>query len=344
MRSQVEASEKSSVKKIWDSGRAQGFPGGTIGPAPRVAGSEKPVGLAAIEGFKEAGAAPGAKATTGLPDLDEAFDGLMPRVYLVAAGPNVGKTAFCSLLASAIPLLNEDFGTVYFTLDDPDMVVFERMFANSGLTPLKCFSRRSKYRSLDPNYEEIDSAEEMCHKRIVIDRTQDPMINGIEEDVSIALLEADSCGLHIAIFIDNLYDVMANIRSDSANDLIKHVSERVKQMSAVWKLPIICTAEIRKTEGMRRPTMGDVKDSIKTAFKADAILGLYSEVGVKKDRARIFWTKKMDTKLPILEVDFVKNKSSGFKQKVFFRFEPSKCLFWSCSKEETDRFRLMAYN
>jgi replicative DNA helicase len=147
----------------------------------------------------------------------------------------------------------------------------------------------------------------------------------------------------LVVFIDNFHDLTsAEASFHDNNSRFEYISSQLNDVCETHRIPIICTAEIRKTNGLRRPITHDVRESIKIAYKAKAIMTVYNEVGDRDQGANIYWEKEgLDRKLPVLEVKFSKNKVSSFKGRLFFNFAPEMSYLQPASPEATRHYSQM---
>ena len=116
-------------------------------------------------------------------------------------------------------------------------------------------------------------------------------------------------------------------------------------MATKYGIPIITTAEFKKLNGYRRPSLDDIRESVKIKYEAKAILLCYNEVGLKGEAASIYYELQgKSQKQPVFEVKFGKNKMSSFKGRLFFEFYPDIAYFEPADKASTKRYNNLIYS
>jgi replicative DNA helicase len=101
----------------------------------------------------------------------------------------------------------------------------------------------------------------------------------------------------------------------------------------------VCSAELKKLNGSRRPILDDIRESVKIKSEAKAILLVYNEVHYKGESADIFFMKQnVPFKQPIFEVQFAKNKFGTYKGRNFFEFYPEMAFMKECDPNTQKNF------
>ncbi|WP_187422239.1 DnaB-like helicase C-terminal domain-containing protein [Neomoorella thermoacetica] len=273
--------------------------------------------------------------STGFPLLDQYTEGLQPGLILVGGQSNSGKTAFLSQIAWQMATHPKNNAYVlFFSLDDMAFDVLPRIVACDQQIPINAVKIPKKYKD-DP---EITRKREMGIKRL-IDHVKHfkiyDQVNGqsdikfIEETIKRHLVELEAAGdnRRMAVFIDNFYDIDAidvpETRT-SNNAKYEYIAEELDRIAQVYQIPVVCSAEFRKLNGNKRPTLDDIRETVKVVYKSKLILLVYNEVGLKGENASVYFTTE-DTvnKQPVLEVHFAKNKFTSFKQRLFYHFYPA---------------------
>jgi len=297
----------------------------------------------------------------GMQSLNKAFDGLNPGLILVAGSPNTGKSAFCLQVAWNVALANQNIipgerpnkaYSLYFSLDDNVTELLPRIIAMDQDIPINVVKAPAKYEDERPDLVARRAAGINALKRALpyfkmLDSTQGTSIEFIEEQIRRHHLELQSRdeAYKLVVFIDNFHDITVDQISfrDNANAKFEHISNELSRICTQYDIPIICTAELRKLNGARRPIVDDVKESGKIAYEAKAILLCYNEVGIKGESANIYFVRAEQEfasfKQPVLEVKVGKNKYSSYKGRMFYYFYPEKSQLREVN--EADQFRFM---
>jgi replicative DNA helicase len=285
----------------------------------------------------------------GFPSLNKAMDGLQPGLILFAGGPNTGKTAICLQAAYRIAQANRNptperpdrAYVLYFSLDDNSKDVLPRVIAQSKAMPINAVKAPRKYLATKENAwdrlraEGIQELRDMLDCFKVIDSTQGSSLTFIEEQIKIhrAQLKQLDKAYRIVVVIDNYHDITCEKRFDGEQERWAYIANELSNWCTRWDMPIICTAELKKLGGNRRPIAEDVRESIKLGYEAKAILLCYNEVGLRQNSAKVYFTRGGcdehgdpygETPQPVLEVMVAKNKFSSFKHRLFFEFFPER--------------------
>lgn len=272
--------------------------------------------------------------STGFPLLDQYTEGFQPGLILVGGQSNSGKTALLSQIAWQMATHSKNNAYVlFFSLDDMAFDVLPRIIACDQRIPINAVKIPKKYDD-DPD---ISEKREVGVKRL-IDHVKHfkiyDQVNGqndikfIEETIKRHLVELEAVGdnRRMAVFIDNFYDVDADVPEARASNNAKYeyIAEELDRMAQVYQIPVVCSAEFRKLNGNKRPTLDDIRETVKVVYKSKLILLVYNEVGLKGENASVYFTTE-DTinKQPVLEVHFAKNKFTSFKQRLFYHFYPA---------------------
>lgn len=266
--------------------------------------------------------------TFGFPILDEAFNGFNAAVYQLGGPSNTGKSALCLQLAWNVALLNENTYCIYFALDDSINDMLPRIIAMDKRIPISSIKYPKKYAD-QPNIlrrriEGFNTLKTMAPKFKLRDLNFGDSIEYIEKTVQEhkSALPSD-CKL--CIFIDNFFDIQVEEKNfKNNNEKYEYLAVQLEKISQNYGCPIMCTAELRKLNGNRRPILDDLRETIKIVYKAKAVMLCYNEVGIRGQNAEVYWMQgDNDDKLPILEVYVAKNKLGEYKGRIFYEFWPA---------------------
>jgi replicative DNA helicase len=280
----------------------------------------------------------------GFERLNYAFEGLNPGVHLVAAQSNVGKSGFMMQIAKQVSYSNQVVTEdrprkafcVYFSLDDNTNELLPRFIAIDQMIPINVVRSPEKYKD---NIEQMKKRAEGVEKLDALvdffalydsnDGTSIEEIEKVVEQYSFELSRIDET-YQLVVFIDNFHDVTVsstNFGADS-NGRYDYIADRLSLIATKFDCPIICSAELRKLNGNRRPGLDDIRESTKIGYEAKAVLMCYNEVGLRGQQAQVFF-KRPDSEdnQPVFEVDIRKNKYTSFKGRMFFEFFPEMSYF-----------------
>jgi len=274
----------------------------------------------------------------GFDQLNEAFNGLAPAVYHIAGPSNVGKSAFCLQLAHQVADTNNNAYVLYFALDDRAHDMIPRIISMDQRVPISCIKYPKKYEGQDKllarRLEGFRRTKQIADKFKLRDLNWGDTIEYIESTIQEhkMLLPRETT---LCIFIDNFFDLKARDRSfSSENDRYAFISTELDRIVSTYECPVVCTAELRKLNGNRRPIMDDIRETIKIVYKAKAIMLVYNEVGIRGQAADVYWCNQGSTfKNPILEVKVAKNKLGEFKGRLFYEFWPEQSYLSEVPKQ-----------
>ena len=267
---------------------------------------------------------------TGFSRLTDKLEGLQPGLYMISAGPNVGKTAFCTQLAWQIAQNNPTAFCMYITLDDNPNIVIQRVVAHITGLPIRVIRNPRAYAHdweiLATRQLGLSLLREAANSFVVPSNINDTDVDAILEYALRYLVWVDATDAvrnHLVLFIDNFYDLTCRMGGDNSNIRMEYIADQLKRFAMRYNVPVICTGELRKLNGPKRPSLDDAKGAGGLAYAAQIVLGIYNEVGQRGDAAKVYWSGMTNDKMPVLEVHFLKNKLSSFKGRLLYRFIPS---------------------
>lgn len=285
---------------------------------------------------------------TGWPVLNYMIGGgIRDRLYLIAGASSHGKTAWMLQMARQISNLNDDAYCLFISLDDAFTTVFPRIIASEMKittevidSPLLCTDKT------------LIKAREEGLRRLVssIDRFkilgQETVDADIDNIVSIALahkkrLQEVGSNRKVILFIDKLHDIKTSISTDEATAL-KHITLQLKQLASKEGIPVILTAELKKSDNnRRRPNSNDIRETVKTEYTSDVIFLVYNEYKVRKESSVIYTLDNHNNKQPVLEVEISKNKINGKEGILFYRFLVDYCYLEEFTREQMGGLRAL---
>lgn len=276
---------------------------------------------------------------TGMDCIDKGFEGgLFPGFIIIGGDSNLGKSAFITQLAWGIVENNQDVYVMDFSLDDamPDKLArvaacSGRLIINAVKTPLNYMNyplmlirRKNAILNLRANVD----------KYRAYDSTFSTYIEDIEKEIQDKLIYFDANGINkkLVVCIDNFHDL--NIASQPGlqdKSKFDFLAQWCADVAIKYNITIVCSAELKKLNGNRRPQLDDIREAVKIKYEAKAILLVYNEVHYKGDGADIFYMKNNNPfKQPIFEVHFAKNKFGTYKGRNFFEFYPEMAYMKEC--------------
>ena len=276
---------------------------------------------------------------SGFDCIDKAFDGgLYPGFIILAGDSNLGKTAFLSQMAWNVATLNKDVYVMDFSLDDAMPDKLSRVAASSGKLiinavktplnyinyPLMLVRRKNALLNIRANVD--------CYR--AYDSKFSTFIEDIEQEIEKKLVEFDAKSINkkLVVCIDNFHDLNIQGRQPSTDkEKYDTLAQWCSDLAIKHNITIICSAELKKLNGNRRPILDDIREAVKIKYEAKAILLVYNEVHYKGEGADVFFMKSnVPFKQPIFEVHFAKNKFGTYKGRNFFEFYPEMAYMKEC--------------
>lgn len=293
---------------------------------------------------------------TGWKCLDKALLGLQPGFHVIAADSNLGKTAFMSQLETQIVDNNDDAYVISFSLDDPEKDKIARVIASSSRIPIntiknpKTFIKDPAYQFFMARREQgIEKLKRNVEKYKVYDATTTTDVDDIRKIIQEHKVKLQACGSNkkIAVFIDNFHDLTTQDprASKSKNERYEVIAEIISDMATQEKVPIVCTAELKKVYGNARPSIDDIRETGKIKYEAKSVLLGYQEVHYKGEQASIFYnSKNKQTKQPVFEIHVAKNKYNDYKGRLFFEFFPDISWFHESTDNAVKQYTNLLYS
>lgn len=295
----------------------------------------------------------------GVEWMNDAFRGLNPGLHLIAGGPNVGKSSILLQLMWNI-IENNREGTedkpripycMYFSLDDtanelmPRLIALDQLITINEASFPKSLESPKMIKRREEGLKTLRSNVEYFTMR---DADKGTTIEYIEETVKEyqRVLETSFPDKYqVVVFIDNFHDVqVADDKYFEDNKRYDHIADRLTAIANENNVPLLCSAEFRKVNVYKRPSMDDVKSTGKIAYQAKAIMLLYNEFGVLNESSDIYWeladegNPELTRKMPIVEFNVAKNKMNSFKGTQFMEFIPEMAHMRPVRDEDRDYY------
>jgi replicative DNA helicase len=211
---------------------------------------------------------------TGLKKLDNVLHGFQKGcVYVLAARPGMGKTAF--LLNCARKTAEKGNNVLIFSLEMPKVALMNRMaIAHSGINS-EAFKEgrlsQEEYISL------AESLEQLSQLPISINDTASISVQQIRSQAK-KMKRKGKCDI---IMIDYLQLIdMHQLKGKTTNDEVSACSRAIKIMAKDLDVPVILLSQLnRGVEGRhdKRPMLSDLRDSGAIEQDADAVIFIHRD-------------------------------------------------------------------
>ena len=216
----------------------------------------------------------------GEPGLTLGIEGIDGKHYLepgcshvVAAESGTGKSAFCLQVADHVA---NKYGTVlYFSLESTRNKLGIRQLARYSKVALTRLHKRHLDHADDP--ERLDQAISKLMKSplILIDNSR---YQEVERLVSFCETAAMGQRIHLVV-VDYLQLMGTREKYGNRHLEISHIAKKLQFLAKDLNIPIITVSQLGKDvekRTIRRPTLGDIKESGDIRNQSDNILFLYA--------------------------------------------------------------------
>ena len=289
---------------------------------------------------------------TGYDCVDKAFDGgLYPGFTVIAGDSNLGKTALMSNLALNVINNNNDVYVMDFSLDDSMPEKLGRMAACSGKLIINAVRTPNRYKNyplmLIRRKNAIINLRNMTDKYRAYDSSFSTFVEDIQQEIINKLVYFDEHRIQkkLVVFIDNFHDMDLKEQPNlSAKDKFDTLAQWCTDFSTKYNITLVCSAELKKLNGIRRPQLDDLRETVKIKYAAKAVLLVYNEVHYKGEAANIYYSINNNPyKQPIFEVHFAKNKYGTYKGRNFFEFYPDMAYLKECDPQAQKTYTNIVY-
>jgi DNA primase catalytic core len=253
-------------------------------------------------------------------EIDKEILGLQTGLYVIAADPNIGKTAFLVSMAIDVLKSNDNASVLFYSMDDSREMIINRFL--SHLSDMKINEVRfkitdaQKEKVLEKAYEQLKTWAD-AHKLDVRESTEFLTMSRIHDEI-----RQHPNREKLVVFIDGLYNVPVESDGGSIREENIDRANQVKQLVRSFNLPVLATAEFRKqgrdesANKQKERTIHDIMESGKYSYNADLIILLSP-----KDQDQYIQQDE-----PIIVADFGKNKLESFRGKMEFKFIRAKSV------------------
>lgn len=286
---------------------------------------------------------------SGIGSFDDVFEGgAQPGLILFGAAPNVGKSAFMLQVCKGISERNDNVYVSYHSLDDSSNDLVPRYIANDQRITIGQAKTPAKFETDATIMEKRNAGVQNMATRIdrfgIFDSNHFTSVEEIENHIKDILMSYGE-GIRIVIAIDSFNDLTVESKNFNNNDdKNAYIAKLIKSWSTRFNAVVMCTTHLRKTNG-KRPTEDDLKDTITLRYEATLVCLMHNEVGIKQEGAEVFWLDEdEEKKMPVVEVNYAKNKHSSIKTVRFYEFIPDYSLFMDSTPESNRRYAALIYN
>lgn len=278
---------------------------------------------------------------------------LRGKMILTGGSPNSGKTSmFCGLYLNLLEN-NPDTVCIFLTLDDGSKELISRILtydiaARLNNTNNELFDLLTINKIAQPflfgdcfEYDALMAEREISYKKIISYIKNERMIV-LDTDDGRSLDFVQSAiktyterypDKHVFFFLDNLHLLTCASKEEGRHKyafLSRELKDTVKRYAAT----LISTVEYTKLQPGVKPCNSNIAESGALEYDANMIMHLWNEVHSLKDKATMYFFDSDDNKCPIIEAYIEKNKISGTKGAVYYKFYPDKAFYEEISLQD----------
>jgi hypothetical protein len=289
--------------------------------------------------------------------LGEVIPELRSGIWYLIAPENVGKSQLAINISYEVMRANPDSYWVDFSLDDPMEMRLSYLLARTGELPISLIVRAGDAIEEDVLYRNakiVEYAQKWTgHHRIYATyrtkegRSVDPprTVRGIIEKIATAREELGP-KKKLWVTVDGFHDVrLDGVRVNSENEAQQIKSQQLKDAAHDYDCMILMTAHCRKDSRRRGVIADSFKGDNTVLYDGMVVTTLYSDVNMHRDAAELYWQEKEsgERKLPVLELDVVKNKAGAYKDVLFYNFLPGRCWAYEVDQDTQRLYRAMVF-
>lgn len=248
--------------------------------------------------------------------LGKMTSGLKPGVYMIAADTNSGKTAFLSSLMKDITESNPDCRTLYYSLDDQDWTLINRVLACAADIPMeeavwqefKTKENRAGYREHLKKLAQLQTSERAL--LLGLNSLEEITIPSDQESTFLERFQtlvksfvSRGAPQHTVVLLDSVINMAMHDPTDP-NDMTGRIAWTLKKLSAQHGIPIIATTEAYTEKGKA----GLPRGSRKNMFSSEFVMNLRQATEEEQD----ILAQNVDGETEVIRVlETNKNKISG---------------------------------
>lgn len=283
------------------------------------------------------------------PTMTEKLDGLQSGFYIIAGEENTGKSALTlSLAVNLIEANPRKVFILYFGLDSQNRTLVARMLAGKTGIPINTVS--------NPNYKilnnpEIENPDEVLKKRdggldyinsltdslSIKDTTTVKSLEDMERIIKVYknLIDEER---QLVVIVDSLNKIKTMVKKET-RAIYMHISDTLQEWAIKFDIPVLAISELRKlTHSGMRPTNDDIKEAGDFKYDTDVTMLIYNELHSRRESDERVFVGENGIVYPVIELIFFKNKLSGFKGTLYYKFYTDICRMEECSLEEMKKY------
>lgn len=283
---------------------------------------------------------------TGFDLLNQAINGIENEMYLIGAASAMGKTTFAAQLSFQILKNNPDANLIFFSLDQSQKDILVKFISEaSGVAVkyIKCSNPRNE--SLDIKKKEGISFVTSLTKRMrIVDESHGEVTIKDFKNI-IRKHKLEFLNKPLVVVVDTISAIRPMARyNDKANEINDILSE-IKTLVRTEEFALIATFNLDGSAEIKRPKREDLSRMPAFIYQPYVTMTLYSDFIFNFETPLLEWEwGSSDLMVPIVELEIIKNKMSGNKGRIFYRYLDSLASFRECVELENENYNAMIEN
>jgi len=282
---------------------------------------------------------------SGMPILDKIQGPFRDGVYLFAGGAGSGKTSFVSQILYNLLQENESLIALYFSMDCSCLDLVARYLAVASDLSVDQVRNSSELKHpdlIEQREKGLSSLAKIRERLIILDQSHDCMeLKQVEEEIR-KLREANPKA-PMMVCLDPILSVSCS--QDSQGDHSESLMRQIKRLARQYQTGVLATAHLAQGAHANRPAFKELEGDPGLIYGADLIGLLYNDSLNDLTTPYLEWEwGSEDLMVPLVEVNFVKNKNGTFLGRIFYRFYNSVTRYQECSESENEYYNEMLGN
>ncbi len=280
----------------------------------------------------------------GFPIFMEKTGGFITGLYTIAGGAGVGKTTFLLQILYQVLKLNKNCEVFFVSFDNTKEELFYKFVSLDSEVPIEYI----KFSNRDNRMYEVKLKKSLKQLKNYMNflTVVDERGGFIDFDFLLNTLYSWAFKNHNKkkmVFIDSIS--MLKTDKFNLNEEVNYIAKQLKAFSTITSSVVFITANLDKNLGTRRPKLEDFKNLTGIVYYSNILTALYCDFLVNPETTFLEWEWGTDdVMIPIVELHFLKNKISSFKDILFYRFRHSIAMYKECAREEIENYRDMIKN
>jgi replicative DNA helicase len=283
--------------------------------------------------------------SSGMPILDKILGPFRDGVYLFAGGASSGKTSFVSQILYNLLQGNESLIAIFFSMDCSYLDLVARYLAVASDLSVEQIRNPGQLKNPElakQREQGLTSLRRIRDRLIILDQSHDCMdLERVEQEIR--KLRDQNPGVPMMVCLDPILSISCGNegKQESSESLMRHI----KRLARQYQTGILATAHLAHGAHTKRPRFKELEGALGLVYGADLIGLLYNDSLNDLSTPYLEWEwGSEDLMVPLVEVNFVKNKNGTFLGRVFYRFYNSATRYQECSESENEYYNEMLGN